>query len=131
MARQNIPGYRVEFSRAVVNPVFPLFHQHFAIVPRPLQPSAAVHPFNHHRGIFKRLFAGSGAVLSLLLVAKESGDALAVLSTFDGGHDLAVYCKYLLVLLEDDCYILHLTKLTNCPTARNLFVKSEVHLFQT
>lgn len=75
-------------------------------------------------------FADSDAVLSLLLAAKESGDALAGLSTFDGGDAQAVYCEYLLVLLEDDCYTLNSDETDELSGSQKQAVKSPLQLFQ-
>jgi dihydrodipicolinate synthase/N-acetylneuraminate lyase len=73
--------------------------------------------------------AASGDVEARRL-AHELEDALAELSRFDEGPDLVLYYKYLLVLLGDADYRLHLNESDQLSPSQRGFAEAQLKLFQ-
>lgn len=63
-------------------------------------------------------------------LARELEDALAELSRFDEGPDLVLYYKYLLVLLGDKDYELHINASDRLSPSQMHFAKAQLELFQ-
>jgi 4-hydroxy-tetrahydrodipicolinate synthase len=63
-------------------------------------------------------------------LAAELDRALSVLSTFDEGPDLVLYYKYLLALLGDSDYELHLNPTDALSPSQRHFAKAQLELFQ-
>ncbi len=63
-------------------------------------------------------------------LATELDEALRVLSTFDEGPDLVLYYKYLLTLLGDPDYELHLNPTDGLAPSQRSFAKTQLELFQ-
>jgi 1-pyrroline-4-hydroxy-2-carboxylate deaminase len=64
-------------------------------------------------------------------LAKELGEALQVLSTFDEGPDLVLYYKYLLVLNGESEYELHFNETDRLSPSQKGFVESQYRQFQS
>lgn len=64
-------------------------------------------------------------------LAKELGEALQVLSTFDEGPDLVLYYKYLLVLNGEREYELHFNETDRLSPSQKGFVESQYRQFKT
>lgn len=64
-------------------------------------------------------------------LARELGDALQVLSTFDEGPDLVLYYKYLLVLNGETEYELHFNESDQLTASQKGFVEAQYRQFQT
>ncbi len=62
--------------------------------------------------------------------AKELSEALSVLSGFDEGPDLVLYYKYLLTLLGDDDYHLHLNPTDELSASQKRHAKVQLAQFQ-
>ncbi len=73
--------------------------------------------------------AASGDVEARRL-ARELEDALTELSRFDEGPDLVLYYKYLLVLLGDAAYTLHLNESDQLSPSQRRFAEEQLKLFQ-
>ncbi|MBP6705179.1 MAG: dihydrodipicolinate synthase family protein [Vicinamibacteria bacterium] len=73
--------------------------------------------------------AASGDVEARRL-ARELEDALAELSRFDEGPDLVLYYKYLLVLLGDADYTLHLNESDELLPSQRRYAEAQLKLFQ-
>ena len=73
--------------------------------------------------------AASGDVEARRL-ARELEDALAELSRFDEGPDLVLYYKYLLVLLGDADYTLHLNESDELSASQRRYAEAQLKLFQ-
>jgi dihydrodipicolinate synthase/N-acetylneuraminate lyase len=73
--------------------------------------------------------AASGDVGARRL-ARELEDALAELSRFDEGPDLVLYYKYLLVLLGDADYTLHLNESDELSPSQRRYAEAQLTLFQ-
>ncbi len=73
--------------------------------------------------------AASGDVEARRL-ARELEDALAELSRFDEGPDLVLYYKYLLVLLGDADYTLHLNETDELSPSQRRYAEAQLKLFQ-
>ena len=73
--------------------------------------------------------AASGDVEARRL-AHELEDALAELSRFDEGPDLVLYYKYLLVLLGDADYTLHLNESDELSPSQRRYAEAQLKLFQ-
>ena len=73
--------------------------------------------------------AASGDVEARRL-AHELEDALAELSRFDEGPDLVLFYKYLLVLLGDDDYTLHLNESDQLSPSQRRYAEVQLKLFQ-
>ena len=73
--------------------------------------------------------AASGDVEARRL-AHELEDALAELSRFDEGPDLVLFYKYLLVLLGDDDYTLHLNESDQLSPSQRRYAEVQLMLFQ-
>ena len=73
--------------------------------------------------------AASGDVEARRL-ARELEDALAELSRFDEGPDLVLYYKYLLVLLGDADYTLHLNESDELSPSQRRYAEAQLKLFQ-
>lgn len=73
--------------------------------------------------------AASGDVEARRL-ARELEDALAELSRFDEGPDLVLYYKYLLVLLGDADYTLHLNESDELLPSQRRYAEAQLELFQ-
>ncbi len=63
-------------------------------------------------------------------LAHELEDALAELSRFDEGPDLVLYYKYLLVLLGDADYGLHLNESDELSPSQRRYAEAQLKLFQ-
>lgn len=63
-------------------------------------------------------------------LARELEDALAELSRFDEGPDLVLYYKYLLVLLGDKDYELHINPSDRLSPSQMRFAETQLGLFQ-
>ena len=63
-------------------------------------------------------------------LANELGDALNVLSTFDGGPDVVLYYKYLMTLLGDSGYEYPLNATDKLSASQKQFAESQLSLFQ-
>ncbi len=73
--------------------------------------------------------AASGDVEARRL-ARELEDALAELSRFDEGPDLVLFYKYLLVLLGDADYTLHLNESDQLSPSQRRYAETQLKLFQ-
>ena len=73
--------------------------------------------------------AASGDVEARRLAHDLEG-ALAELSRFDEGPDLVLYYKYLLVLLSDEDYTLHLNASDQLSPSQKRFAEAQLKLFQ-
>lgn len=62
--------------------------------------------------------------------ARELGEALTVLSTFDEGPDLVLYYKYLLELSGDEAYRLHFNETDELSSSQRAFAKAQFEQFQ-
>ena len=63
-------------------------------------------------------------------LAKELEQALLVLSTFDEGPDLVLFCKYLMVLEGDGAYRLHFNDSDTLSPSQQKFAEEQHLLFQ-
>lgn len=78
-------------------------------------------------GLCKRAALGD---IEARRLARELEDALAELSRFDEGPDLVLYYKYLLVLLGDKDYELHINASDRLSPSQMRFAEAQLHLFQ-